>query len=91
MHLTIVLDDDRVVTVEARSLAVPIILTLPASQVLQFYVQMSSRHLPLTQVDGGETVLTLKAILEAETSVPAGQQLLSFAGKGLADRSAHNF
>ncbi len=31
---------------------------------------------------------TLKAILEAETGVPADQQLLSVTGKGLVDRSA---
>lgn len=37
------------------------------------------------QVDGGETVSTLKAILEAETGIPAAEQLLSFTGKGLAD------
>jgi phage tail protein X len=37
------------------------------------------------QVDGSETVSTLKAILEAETGIAAAEQLLSLTGKGLAD------
>jgi hypothetical protein len=37
------------------------------------------------QVDGSETVSTLKAILEADTGIAAAEQLLSLTGKGLAD------
>ncbi len=40
----------------------------------------------MEQVDGGEPVSTLKAILEAETGIPAGQQLLAFNAKALAAR-----
>lgn len=96
VHLTIVLDDDRVVAADVRYDPCTACCWQPWCILLKhsasaFWPELDKLR-PAThfvwQVDGAETVSTLKAILEAETGIAAADQLLSFTGKGLADRRA---
>ncbi len=102
MQLTVTADDDKLISVDVRTgppldlrlsrlTSLRCIRSAPhqlaeASGTSQAATSFACPLLCVLQMDGEDTVSTLKAILEAETGVASSAQRLQAAGKELADR-----